>query len=123
MLMIVTDQVGEREAIMTGDEVDGGGGAAGGVEVWRAQKALRHVADLPHIALEKLADAVAVLAIPLRPSAIGWEGADLIEPTGVPGLSDQLGLSQHRVHRQSLQQWWVGQWCAIAVAAEDAGQV
>ena len=53
------------------------------------------------IPFQEAAHVVAVAAVPLRPSFPGGEGADLIESACVPGLCDQLDISQDRVESQA----------------------
>src|SRR5262249_32296483 len=85
-------------AVVTGHEVDAGVRlpAAPGVQVARAGQARGELAGRGAVALPEAADAVAVLAVPLRPQY--GEVAHLVAARAhVPGLGDQLDLAQHRV--------------------------
>ena len=97
-LCVVADEVGEREAVVGGDEVDArvGPPAARLVEVARAGEAIAELRELPAVAPPEAADGVAVLAVPLRPAH--REVADLVAAFAeVPGLGDQLDLGDDRV--------------------------
>lgn len=103
-LVLVGDQVAEREAVVRGDEVDRGvrAAAAPGVQVARSGEAVAQVADIVLGTAPEVADGVAVAVVPLRPQR--REGADLVAARShVPGLGDQLDPAQHRVlgdHRE-----------------------
>jgi len=62
------------------------------------------------------------MAVPFRPAVVG-ERAHLVRPGGVPGLGDDLGVGQERVFGDRLHDGHVRQQVAVAVAAEDRGQV
>jgi hypothetical protein len=70
VLVVVGHEIGEREAVVRGDEVDAGVGtaAAAVVEVAGAGAALREFADEAAIALPVGAHRVAVLVVPLGPA-------------------------------------------------------
>ena len=97
VLLVVGDEVGEREAVVAGDEVDRGRRPAAVVlvEVARAGEPRGELAEVALPAPE-VAHAVAVLAVPLGPEH--REVPDLVAAgADVPGLGDQLRLRQHRV--------------------------
>src|SRR5262249_955939 len=77
-LVVVAGQVLEREAVVARDEVDARVGAAAAllVQVAAAGEPGGEFRDRAAVALPELADAVAVLAVPLRPA--GGEVADLV---------------------------------------------
>ena len=98
VLLVVGDEVVQREAVVRGDEVDAGVGPAAVVlvEVAAAGQAVGELADLAVVALPEAAHGVAVLAVPLRPEH--REVADLVAALAdVPRLGDQLDLREHRV--------------------------
>src|SRR5207237_2743379 len=78
VLLFVADEVGEREAVVRGDEVDAGVGAPAAllVEVAAAGETRRQLGDRTAIAAPETAHRVAGLAVPLRPP--GREVADSI---------------------------------------------
>jgi hypothetical protein len=80
VLVVVRDEVLEREAVVGGDEVDRrvGAAAAAAVEVAGAGEPVAHAAHLALVALPVRAHGVAVDAVPLRP--VLWEVADLVAP-------------------------------------------
>ena len=97
VLLVVRDEVGEREAVVGGDEVDRRERPAAVVlvEVARAGEALGELGDR-RVPAPEVADAVAVDAVPLRPE--DREVADLVAARpDVPRLGDQLDLREHRV--------------------------
>ena len=97
VLLVVGDEVGQREAVVRGDEVDRGGrvAAVGLVEIARAREA-RGERGHARLAAPDVAHRVAVEAVPLRPEH--REVADLIAARAeIPGLGDQLDLREHRV--------------------------
>ena len=97
VLLVVGDEVGEREAVVGGDEVDRRERVAAVVlvEVARAGQPLGELADV-RLAAPEVAHRVAVDAVPLRPQ--DREVADLVAARAdVPRLGDQLDLREHRV--------------------------
>src|SRR5262249_33818667 len=78
VLLVVGHQIGEREAVMRGDEVDARhrSPAVGQVEIGRAAQPGGELAERLWRATPKVAGRIAVLAVPLRPQ--WWEAADLI---------------------------------------------
>ena len=97
-LVVVRDQVGEREAVVGGDEVDAGVGppTAGLVQVRGAGDPRSELAEAAGPAAPDVADVVAVATVPLRPRR--REVPDLVAALPhVPRLGDQLDLVDHRV--------------------------
>jgi hypothetical protein len=97
VLLVVGDEVAQREAVVRGDEVDRGErpAAVGLVEVARSGEARGELGDA-RIAAPEVAHRVAVLAVPLRPQH--REVADLVAAgPDVPGLGDQLDLREHGI--------------------------
>src|ERR1019366_1619151 len=92
VLLVVGNQIVEREAIVAGHEVDAvvRFAGAGLVEVGTAQQTGGERRGHAGIALYELAHIVAINAIPLRPSSPGRQRTDLIQPDGIPGLGDQF---------------------------------
>ncbi len=98
VLDVVADEVGHREAVVRGHEVDARvrPPAALLVQVAAARQPRRQLRHAPIVSPPEAADGVAVLAVPLRP--LGGEVADLVAALAeVPGLGDELDLRQHRV--------------------------
>ena len=98
VLLVVGHQVGQGEAVVGGDEVDGRHGAAARVlvEVGGAGDAGGEFAQRGRLAAPEVADGVAVLAVPFRP--LRREVAHLVAAgPNVPGLGDELDLGHHRV--------------------------
>ncbi len=98
VLLVVGNQVLQREAVVRGDEVDAGmrPPARPSVQVLRAGEALRQVAHHAIVALPVAAHAVAEAVVPLGP-AVG-EVADAVAAVAeVPGLRDQLHAVERRV--------------------------
>ena len=91
VLLLVAHQILEREAVMSGDEVDARRRRTprGLVKIRAAREARGNLAVQAHIALPELAHRVAVLAVPLHPAQ--RKVADLIAALAeVPGLGDEL---------------------------------
>ena len=98
VLLVVGDEVAEREAVVRGHEVDARDGATAGglVEIGRARETARELAERLALAAPEVAHCVAVLAVPLRP--LRGEVADLVAARAdIPGLGDELHLRHDRV--------------------------
>src|SRR5690606_25652198 len=98
VLLLVGDEVLQREPVVGGDEVDGGERAAAGalVEVGRPGDARGEVGLEAGVAPPELADGVAVAPVPLGP--LPGEGADLVAARAyVPRLGDELDAAQDGV--------------------------
>ena len=106
VLVVVADQVGEGEAVVAGDEVDAGVGAAAarGVDVAGARQSREASSGTwPGVAAPEPPHAVAVRAVPLRPAR--RETAQLVAVgAGVPGLGDQLDRREHGVLLDDLEE-------------------
>ena len=102
MFFVIRDEVHERKAVVSRDEVDTGLDATPlrSVEVGRTDDALLDVAQHLFVALQEAADAVAILSVPLSPSSPRRERAHLIESTCIPCLGNQFGLAENGVVRQ-----------------------
>ena len=98
VLVVVADQVQQREAIVSGHEVHAGRRPAAPrlVEVARSRQAVGEVRHLAAVPLPVSADRIAVAPIPLRPA--GRKVAHLVAAfSQVPGLGDELDLADQRV--------------------------
>ena len=98
VLRVVADEVAQGEAVVGGHEVDAGEGRAAlvRVEVAGARQPRGELGQHAALGPPVVADAVAVLAVPLAPA--GREVADLVAAlTHVPRLGDQLDLVQDGV--------------------------
>ena len=94
VLLVVGDEVVQREAVVRGDEVDARPGlAAAAVEdVGRAGQARRE-RRRRRLAAPEVAHRIAVLVVPFRPAR--REAADLVAAgAAIPGLGDQLDLAR-----------------------------
>ena len=99
VLVVVGDEVAQGEAVVDGDQVDRGGGPAadGGVQVRRAGEAVGELADPDRVAAPEVAHRVAVLAVPLPPQRREPAQVVAVDLADVPRLGDHLGLRDHRV--------------------------
>src|SRR5580700_3970051 len=98
VLIVVRDEVVEREAVVRGDEIDAGPrlAAAAGKGIGGRGNARGKFRQLAVITLPVCAYRVAELVVPLCPA--GRETADLVAAgTDIPRLSNHLHLRQHRV--------------------------
>src|SRR5690554_3982977 len=98
VLVVVGNEVLQREAVVRGDEVDAGQRAAPVIaeQVAAAGQPVGQVVGVALVAAPEAAHRVAVLAIPLMPEQ--REIADLITALAdVPELGDQLDLRDDRI--------------------------
>ena len=98
VFVVVADQVGQREAVVAGDEIDAGvrPPAAPFVQIARAAEARGEFRRHAAVPFPEMADAIAILAVPLRPQR--RKVAHLVAPFAqIPGLGDQLYLRDDRV--------------------------
>ena len=109
VLVLVGDEVGQREAVVGGHEVDRrrGPAAAAPVEVAGPGQARGEVGQGALGRAPEVAHRVAVAAVPLAPA--GREVADPVAAgADVPGLGDQLDAREHRVLAHRGQEQRVG---------------
>src|SRR6201995_3308395 len=93
VFVVVGHQVGQREAVVAGDEVDAGTRppAGGLVEVRRSGQARGELAEGRGFAPPVVAHSVAIFPVPLGPQT--WEVAGLVTAlTDIPRFGDQLDL-------------------------------
>ena len=98
VLLVPGVEVGQREAVVRGDEVDARPWPppAPVEDVAGAEEVAGEVVDGAVVALDVGADVVAEAAVPLGPA--GREVSDLVAPLPeVPALGDRLDLGEHRV--------------------------
>ena len=98
MLLVVTDQIAQREAIVRGDEVDARARAPAvvGKEIAAAGEPRSELADRAAVAFPEPPDTIAILAVPFAPEH--GKIADLITMrSDVPRLGDQLHFGKNRV--------------------------
>ena len=98
VLVLVADQVFEREAVVHGDVIDAAAGAAAVMlELHgRAGHAVGEIAGDIVVAAPEAAQGLAIDIVPFRPAV--RKGADLVAAvTDVPGLGDQLDVAEHRI--------------------------
>ena len=126
VLVVVRDEIPQRETIVACDEVERLVRQSAGmlVEVGTAANARCQSAGQALVAAPESADIIAITAIPFRPPAAGlWKTADLIQARGVPRLGDQLGVAQQSVLRNHLDDGRIDQHVALAIAAKDGGEI
>ena len=99
------DEVGEREAVVRGDEVHRPRRRprAAGEDVGRAGEARRELAREPRVAAPESPRRVAVAVVPFAPGRRERAEAMAARPD-VPRLGDELEVAQHRILRDRLQQ-------------------
>ena len=105
VLLVVGDEVPEREAVVAGDEVDAGRGSAAValVEVGGAGQPVGEVADPAGLAAPVVADGVPEAPVPFCPA--DREVADLVAALpDVPRLGHQLHLGEDRVLVDDLEE-------------------
>src|SRR6185436_9638752 len=98
VLAVVADEVGQREAVVRGDEVDARVRTPPAllVEIAAAREPRRQLGERAAVAAPEAPYRVAVLAVPLRP--FRREVPDLVPAFAqIPRLGDQLDLRQDRV--------------------------
>ena len=95
VLVVVGNQIVQREAVVAGHEIDALFGLPFLVaeDVRTAERSLRQQPDRAAVALDKAADVVPEAAIPLLP-VIADEATHLIETGSVPRLRDQFGAGE-----------------------------
>src|SRR5690606_31636253 len=105
VLLVVGDEVVQRETVVSGDEVDAGirQPAVALVEVAAARESRGHLRDLSRVATPEATDRVAVLPVPLGPAH--REVPDLVAAFAeIPGLGDQLHLRDDGVLRDDVEE-------------------
>src|SRR5580692_11054977 len=105
MLFVVTDQVMQGEAIVSGHKINAGRRtpAIAVVQIARSGEPIGKVGKLAFVTLPITAHGIAITAVPLGPS--GGEIADLIAAVSdVPGLRDQLHLRDDRVLMNDIEE-------------------
>ncbi len=98
VLLVIGDEIVQREAVMRRNEVDARPGLAAAlvVDVAGAKKARGEVLRLAVVVLPIFAHAVAIFVVPFGPT--GRKAADLIAARAdIPGFADQLHASQRRI--------------------------
>ena len=126
MLLVVGDEVVEREAVVAGHEVDPVERRSlrvriRGEQVVRAGDARGQLAGDPGVSLDELADGVAELAVPLGPAAVG-ERPEPVLPDA-PGLGDQLDPREDRVGLDLVDDRRLPLLLLVDVDGEDRRQV
>src|SRR2546429_829316 len=126
MLIVVGDQVIEREAIMRGDEINtiNRQFTCGLIDVCTTGDDIGYPAhetfpfDVTTITFHKAAHDIPVMPVPLAP-AIAREETHFVESGCVPCLSNHFGIDE-RVGQFNLpDHGWVDHRCTIFVSAEN----
>ena len=123
VLVIVGDEVVEREAVVRRHEVDRGPrlAAAVGEQVGRGGEPRREIGQLPVVAAPVGSHRVAIAVVPFRPAR--REAADLVAAgPDVPRLGDQLDLAERRVLSAGVEETAVLVE-AVRLAGQDGGEV
>ncbi len=123
VLVIVGDEVVEREAVMGGDKIHRRPRLATALveQVRRGRQPRREFGELALIALPERPHRVAEAVIPLRPAR--REPADLVAArAAIPGLGDQLDLAQYRVLAAGIEEA-AALIKAIGLARQNGGEV
>ena len=98
MFLVVAHEIAQREAVVSGDEIEARARAPAivCVEIAAAGQSRGQLADRAAVAFPKAPHAVAILAVPLGPEH--GKIADLIAVRPeIPRLGDELHLREHRV--------------------------
>ena len=124
VLLVVGNEIVEREAVVAGHEVDALLGLAllVAVDLGAADHPVGHAPQRARLAAEEIADVVAEPAVPFLPG-VADEAADLVQPGRVPRLGDQLGARQRRVRLDVPQHRRVRQRMAGRIARKNRRQV
>jgi len=95
VLVIVADQIPERESVMTGYKINAAGRQAMfvGIKIAATGETGCDLAYQATVAAHEAPDYIAIAAIPLRPASAG-KGTHLIQAGRVPCLSDNGCLGQ-----------------------------
>ena len=98
VLVVVRDEIVQREPVVTGDEIDALLGLAlfMAVEIGAPEQPGRDRRTEPWSPFRNRAHVVAEPAVPLLP-AVADEAPHLIETGGIPGLGDELGAGEERI--------------------------
>ena len=123
VLVVVRDQIVQREAVMGGDEIDAGPRPASALleEVADPVTRRRKFRQLALVALPIAPHGIAIAVVPLRPA--GREAADLIAAgADVPGLGDQLDPRQDGVLAAGVEEA-AALVEAMRLAAQDRRQI
>ena len=125
MLLVVADEVPEREAVVAGDEVDGVARKAVVplIEVGTAANAGSDEGGEAGVAAPEAANVVAVVAVPLGPAATEGEAADLIQPGGIPRLGDQLRVREYAVFGNAFDHRRLDHHVPFSIPPQNTGEV
>src|SRR5688500_8170082 len=105
VLVVVRDEVAQGKAVMRRHEVDAGIGLSPIrlVEIGGASEAIAQVGDPALVAMPEVADAIAELPIPFRPTR--GKSADVVAVLAdIPRLRNQLYPGQHRILVDSIEE-------------------
>ena len=123
VLLIVGDQIIQREAVVAGHEIDGRGLLSVLVHVGRTLDAVNELRPRGRITPDKISDAVPKMAVPLSPLIRSREGTDLVESGSVPCLRNQLSLGQNRVVSKGFQKRRALHRLSVLIARENRGLI
>jgi len=122
VLLLVAHQIGQRETVVTGDEVDARPRAAGVEQVAAAGPAGRQLGDGARIPAPEGPGGVPEAVVPFRPAR--GEAAESMPLGGeVPGFGDELDPGQHRVRCELPEEGGVGIEAAFPITAQGRREV
>ena len=124
VLVFKAHQVVHGKAVMRRDEVDTAIGCSPRlfVEVRRSAESRRHSADHSGIASPIPPNVIAVSTVPLRPTQIS-KRTDLIGTRSIPSFRNDLGVGQHRILGDQIDQGRVRHQVSIAISRQDTGKI
>ena len=122
VLVVVGNEIVQREAVVGGDEIDARPGlAAAMIELVRRGAEARRQRLGARLAAPEVAHRVAERVVPLRPAR--RKAADLIAAgPAVPGLGDQFDVGQQRVLPDRFQKAALGVE-AVGLARQDRAEI
>ena len=97
--------------IVTAVQISGAGNAPGGIP------------GIPEITLQIGAQGIPVAAVPFRPAPAGREFSYLVHASRIPGLRNQLHISQHGIRGQKLKERGIVQGGAVLVPPQNACKI
>src|SRR5262249_52736435 len=124
VLLVVRDQVIEREAVVTGHEVHALFSLTlfVAVDLRAAKQAVGKTAHRSLLSAEEAPHIIAEASIPFFPT-IANEAADLVQTRGIPGFGNQLGSGKGRIRLDIPKNRRIGHHGTVGVARENGCQI